>query len=197
MYGGPSGSTRTDTLVPYAHLCRSVGWADGDRPVQGGARRGGSEGLRLDDPAPAHGQSGGTRSRGGLPRLAGQQLHDRQRSRRRRRAGATLTLTSKRDRTNIMNYAIIGFGEIGQTLARAFARRGIDISVATTRDPESIASAAAAIGPGITPTTLAEGGKADIIFLAVRLQSPPDVAKSLPSWAGTIIVDGHKKYRRF
>ena len=31
-----------------------------------------------------------------------------------------------------MNYAIIGFGEIGQTLARAFARKGIAVSVATT-----------------------------------------------------------------
>ena len=50
-----------------------------------------------------------------------------------------------------MSYAIIGFGEIGQTLARAFARKGIAVSVATTRDPESFASEAAAIGPRINP----------------------------------------------
>lgn len=93
-----------------------------------------------------------------------------------------------------MNYAIIGFGEIGQTLARAFARRGIDVSVATTRDPESFASTAAAIGPGITPKTLAEAVKADIIFLAVRFQSHPDVAKALPSWQGKIIVDVTNAY---
>ena len=93
-----------------------------------------------------------------------------------------------------MNYAIIGFGEIGQTLARAFARRGIDVSVATTRDPESFASAAAAIGPGITPKTLAEAVKADIIFLAVRFQSHSDVAKVLPSWQGKIIVDVTNAY---
>ncbi|EIF31512.1 ketosteroid isomerase-like protein [Burkholderia sp. Ch1-1] len=48
-----------------------------------------------------------------------------------------------------MSYAIIGFGKIGQALARAFARSGIEVSVATTRDPESFASAAAAIGPTI------------------------------------------------
>src|SRR3546814_11918967 len=93
-----------------------------------------------------------------------------------------------------MNYAIIGFGEIGQTLARAFARRGIEISVATTRDPESFASAAAAIGPGIIPKTLAEAVEADIIFLAVRFQSHPDVAKALPSWQGKIIVDVTNAY---
>jgi predicted dinucleotide-binding enzyme len=67
-----------------------------------------------------------------------------------------------------MNYAIVGFGQIGQALAKSFARSGIDVSVATTRDPESFASTAAAIGPRIIPTTLAEGVKADIIFLAVR-----------------------------
>src|SRR3546814_13396371 len=93
-----------------------------------------------------------------------------------------------------MKYAIIGFGEIGQTLARAFARRGIDVSVATTREPESFASAAAAIGPGITPKTLAEAAEADIIFLAVRFQSHSDVAKVLPSWQGKIIVDVTNAY---
>ncbi|WP_254784279.1 NAD(P)-binding domain-containing protein [Sphingomonas sp. OK281] len=50
-----------------------------------------------------------------------------------------------------MTYAIIGFGEIGQTLAKTFARKGIAVSVATTRDPESFASTAVVIGPGITP----------------------------------------------
>ena len=93
-----------------------------------------------------------------------------------------------------MSYAIIGFGEIGQTLARAFARKGIDVSVATTRDPESLASAAAAIGPGVTPKTLAEAVKADIIFLAVRFQSHPAVAKALPGWQGKIIVDVTNAY---
>ena len=93
-----------------------------------------------------------------------------------------------------MNYAIIGFGEIGQTLAKAFARSGIAISVATTRDPESFASAAAAIGPGIIPKTLAEAVKADVIFLAVRFQAHSDVAKALPSWDGKIIVDVTNAY---
>ena len=79
----------------------------------------------------------------------------------------------------VAGYAIIGFGAIGQALARAFARKGIKVSVATTRDPESFASAAAAIGTGIIPTTLAEAVKADIIFLAVRFESHPGVATAL------------------
>ncbi|RWN23434.1 MAG: NADP oxidoreductase coenzyme [Mesorhizobium sp.] len=88
-----------------------------------------------------------------------------------------------------MSYAIIGFGKIGQALAKAFARNGIEVSVATTRDPESFASAAAAIGPTIIPKTLADAVKADIIFLAVRFESHPDVAKALSSWEGKTIID--------
>ena len=93
-----------------------------------------------------------------------------------------------------MSYAIIGFGKIGQALAKAFARKGVEVSVATTRDPESFAADAAAIGPTIIPTTRAEAVKADVIFLAVRFESHPDVAKALPTWQGKIIVDVTNAY---
>ncbi|MGO7301753.1 NADPH-dependent F420 reductase [Rhizobium ruizarguesonis] len=93
-----------------------------------------------------------------------------------------------------MSYSIIGFGNIGQALAKAFARNDIEVSVATTRDPESFASDAAAIGPTIIPKTLAEAVKADIIFLAVRFESHPDVAKTLPTWQGKTIVDVTNAY---
>jgi predicted dinucleotide-binding enzyme len=93
-----------------------------------------------------------------------------------------------------MSYAIIGFGKIGQALAKAFARNGIEVSVATTRDPKSFASDAAAIGPTIIPKTLAQAVKADIIFLAVRFEAHPDVAKALPTWQGKTIVDVTNAY---
>jgi predicted dinucleotide-binding enzyme len=93
-----------------------------------------------------------------------------------------------------MSYAIIGFGNIGQALAKAFARNGIEVSVATTRDPQSFASAAAAIGPQIIPKKLADAVKADIVFLAVRFESHPDVAKVLPTWKGKTIIDVTNAY---
>jgi len=88
-----------------------------------------------------------------------------------------------------MRYAIIGFGKIGHALANAFARNGIEVAVATTRDPASFTAEAAAIGPTITPTTLAEAVKADILFLAVRFESHPAVAKALADWNGKTIID--------
>lgn len=93
-----------------------------------------------------------------------------------------------------MSYAIIGFGKIGHALAKAFARKGIEVSVATTRDPESFAADAAAIGPTILPKTLAEAVKADTIFLAVRYEAHPEVAKALPTWQGRTIVDVTNAY---
>ena len=88
-----------------------------------------------------------------------------------------------------MSYAIIGFGKIGHALARAFARKGIEISVATTRDPANFAADAAAIGPEIVPTTLAEAVKADVIFLAIRFEQHPEVAKAQPDWKGKTVID--------
>jgi 8-hydroxy-5-deazaflavin:NADPH oxidoreductase len=94
----------------------------------------------------------------------------------------------------MMSYAIIGFGKIGQALARAFARNGIEVSVATTRDPASFAADAAAIGPTILPKKLADAVKADVIFLAVRFEAHPDVAKALPTWQGKTIIDVTNAY---
>ncbi|WP_368518327.1 NADPH-dependent F420 reductase [Rhizobium sp.] len=93
-----------------------------------------------------------------------------------------------------MSYAIIGFGNIGRALAKAFSRNGIEVSVATTRDPASFASDAAAMGPEIIPKTLTEAVKADVILLAVRFEQHPDVAKVVSTWQGKTIVDVTNAY---
>jgi predicted dinucleotide-binding enzyme len=94
----------------------------------------------------------------------------------------------------MMSYAIIGFGKIGRALAKAFARKGIEVSVATTRDPASFAAEAAAIGPQVVVTTLADAIKADVVFLAVRFEAHPEVAKALPDWQGKTVVDVTNAY---
>jgi predicted dinucleotide-binding enzyme len=93
-----------------------------------------------------------------------------------------------------MSYAIIGFGKIGQALAKAFARKGVEVSIATTRDPESFAADAAAIGPTVLAKTLAQAVEVEVIFLAVRFESHSDVAKALPTWAGKTIIDVTNAY---
>jgi 8-hydroxy-5-deazaflavin:NADPH oxidoreductase len=88
-----------------------------------------------------------------------------------------------------MSYAIVGFGKIGQALAHAFARRNIDVTVASRRPPEELAPQARAIGPTIVAKSLQEALEADIIFLAVLFDRHRDVAKALPSWEGKTVID--------
>lgn len=94
-----------------------------------------------------------------------------------------------------MSYAIIGFGPIGQALASAFARNGIEVSVATTRDPESFTSAAAVIGPSIIPKKLADAVKADIVFLAVRFWSSSTDEHEVPTLGDTTHGIGSRAIR--
>ena len=88
-----------------------------------------------------------------------------------------------------MSYAIIGFGAIGQALARAFARNHIEVSVASRRAPEALRPQAQAIGSTVVPKTLQEALKADVIFLAVLFDGHREVARMLPSWQGKTVVD--------
>jgi predicted dinucleotide-binding enzyme len=88
-----------------------------------------------------------------------------------------------------MSYAIVGFGAIGQALARAFARKNIDVIVASRRPPEALAPQARAIGPTVIAKSLRDAVEADTIILAVPFWEHREVAKALPSWDGKTIID--------
>jgi 8-hydroxy-5-deazaflavin:NADPH oxidoreductase len=88
-----------------------------------------------------------------------------------------------------MSYAIIGFGKIGQALARAFARRNIDVTVASRRPAEALAPQARAIGPTVVAASLRDALEADTIILAVPFGEHREVAKALPGWKDKTVID--------
>ena len=88
-----------------------------------------------------------------------------------------------------MSYAIVGFGPVGQALARAFARKEIDISVASRRPAEALVPQARAIGPTVIPKPLDDALKADIVILAVPFWQHREIAKAARSWQGKIVID--------
>jgi hypothetical protein len=88
-----------------------------------------------------------------------------------------------------MSYAILGFGSIGQALAHAFARKNIEVTVASRRPPEALAPQARAIGPTVVAKSLQDALEADTIFLAVPFGEHREVAKARASWAGKIVID--------
>lgn len=88
-----------------------------------------------------------------------------------------------------MSYAIVGFGKIGQALAHAFARKTIEVSVASRRPPEALAPQARSIGPTVVARSLRDALEADTIILAVPFGEHREVAKALPSWRDKTIID--------
>jgi predicted dinucleotide-binding enzyme len=88
-----------------------------------------------------------------------------------------------------MSYAIVGFGKIGQALAHAFARKNIDVTVASRRPAEALAPEARAIGPTVVAKSLRDALDADTIILALPFGQHREVAKALPSWKGKTVID--------
>jgi predicted dinucleotide-binding enzyme len=88
-----------------------------------------------------------------------------------------------------MKYAIVGSGKIGSTLARIFARKNIEVALANSRGPDTLASLAAALGPSVFPQSLQDAYAAEMIFLAVPFPAHKDVAKQFNQWNGKIVVD--------
>ena len=93
-----------------------------------------------------------------------------------------------------MTYAIVGFGKIGQALVHAFARKNIDVTVASRRLPEELAPQARAIGLTVTAKSLQEAIAADTIILAVPFGQHREIAQALPSWSGKTIIDAMNSF---
>jgi predicted dinucleotide-binding enzyme len=86
-----------------------------------------------------------------------------------------------------MSCAIVGFGRIGQALAHAFARKNINVTVASRRPAEELAPQAKGIAP--VPKSLRDALHADTIFLAVPFGEHREVANALASWEGKTVID--------
>ena len=93
-----------------------------------------------------------------------------------------------------MSYAIVGFGKIGQALAHAFARKNIDVIVASRRSPEELAPRARAIGPTVVAKSLQDALEADTIILAVPFAGHREIAKVLPNWEGKTVIDAMNSF---
>ena len=93
-----------------------------------------------------------------------------------------------------MSYAIIGTGKEGQALAKAFARKGVEVAIASRRSTEALAPVAKAIEQTIVPKSLQDAVKADISILAIPFGTQKEVAKAAESWQGKIVIDVTNAY---
>lgn len=89
-----------------------------------------------------------------------------------------------------MKIGIIGSGGLGSNVARALAKNGISATISNSRGPASLAALVAEVGPSIKAGTVAEAASADIVLVAVRWESLPEVLSGMPAWNGRIVIDG-------
>lgn len=88
-----------------------------------------------------------------------------------------------------MKYSIVGSGPVGRTLAGLFARAGIDVQIANSRGPASLAPMITELRDHVMPATVERALEADMIFLAVGFTQVEGVAAKRPDWTGKIVVD--------
>jgi predicted dinucleotide-binding enzyme len=96
-----------------------------------------------------------------------------------------------------MDIGIIGAGNIGGNLARAFTALGHRVRIANSRGPQTLTDLAAETGA--TPVTADEAAHgAELVVITVPLKNvpdlPPGLLDALP--AGTVVVDTGNYYPR-
>jgi NADPH-dependent F420 reductase len=88
-----------------------------------------------------------------------------------------------------MDIAIIGAGNVGSALARAFVRSGHDVTI-TARNAERVSGVASATGARAVATNAEAARSADVIVLATPFTSAAEVAAEIRNVArGRVIVD--------
>ena len=86
---------------------------------------------------------------------------------------------------------IIGAGAIGAAFARALSRQGIELVIANSRGPESLASLVAELGPTARAGTREEAAAQPVVLVAVNWSKLPTALAGLPAFDGRIVIDAN------
>ena len=89
-----------------------------------------------------------------------------------------------------MTIGIIGSGAIGSAFARTLARSSIEAILSNSRGPDSLKELVRELGLSIKAGTHEEAGRADIVFLAVKLDQ---IACGAGGPAGMVRPHSHRR----
>jgi hypothetical protein len=88
-----------------------------------------------------------------------------------------------------MGISILGAGNVGMALGRAFTQRG-EAVVFGVPEPVKYAGEISRLGSRARVTTTADAiAASDVVILAVPYGALPAIAQSVPDWQGKILVD--------
>ncbi|AXP07128.1 NADP oxidoreductase [Pseudomonas fluorescens] len=86
---------------------------------------------------------------------------------------------------------IIGAGAIGSAFARALARQNINVVIANSRGPDSLAGLVADLGPTVRAGTVQQAAAQPMVLVAVNWSRLPEALSGLPDFAGRIVIDAN------
>jgi len=92
---------------------------------------------------------------------------------------------------SIETIGIIGAGAIGSAFARALARQNINVVIANSRGPESLAGLVADLGPTVSAGTVQQAAAQPMVLVAVNWSRLPEALSGLPDFAGRIVIDAN------
>ena len=90
--------------------------------------------------------------------------------------------------TRIGTIGIIGAGHLGQAFARTAQRADRKVVIANSRGPQSLAPVVAALGTGVSASTIGEAAASAMVVIAVPWTSVPAAVAGL-AWSGEIVID--------
>ncbi|QKS85944.1 NADPH-dependent F420 reductase [Pseudomonas bijieensis] len=86
---------------------------------------------------------------------------------------------------------IIGAGAIGSAFARALARQNINVVIANSRGPDSLAGLVADLGPTVRAGTVQQAAAQPMVLVAVNWSRLPEALSGLSDFAGRIVIDAN------
>nr|WP_250885988.1 NAD(P)-binding domain-containing protein [Pseudomonas brassicacearum] len=93
--------------------------------------------------------------------------------------------------SSIDTIGIIGAGAIGSAFARALARQNINVVIANSRGPESLAELVAELGPTVRAGTVQQAAAQPMVLVAVNWPKLSQALNGLPDFAGRIVIDAN------
>ncbi|MET0778229.1 MAG: NAD(P)-binding domain-containing protein [Pseudomonas mandelii] len=91
----------------------------------------------------------------------------------------------------MIKIGIIGAGAIGSAFARALSRKGIEIVIANSRGPETLATLVEELGPTARAGTREEAASQPMVLVAVNWSKLPTALSGLPNFDGRIVIDAN------
>lgn len=83
---------------------------------------------------------------------------------------------------------IVGAGRLGQAMARTALRAGVEVVIANSRGPDSLASVVSSLGEGASAGTVDEASAAGAVVIAVPWDKVPEALHGR-DWDGQIVID--------